>query len=197
MGICVYSCIPEIFPIQMVHNHKVVHSGRWILPGLLLVIIFAVSGCVSSKGASGTVYEVGDVNSVNQFVAYLEDMGYDLERVGILNNAPIPNTQAANVFSIRIKEIPDYVLLFEYHDADRAHHEARRLDVGYLPPPPAAHNRSRTRRVQGRGMDLGTPIPLGRRPPVFQHENFVAIHYGHNAAITTTLARVFGRNVTR
>ena len=169
-------------------------AARVLVPTLMLFLLLAVSGCVSSKGASGTVYEVGDVHSVFEFVSYLEDMGYDLERVGILNNAPIPNTQAANVFSIRIKEIPDYVLLFEYHDADRAHHEARRLDVGYLPPPPAGHNRSRRQRQR---MDLGTPIPLGRRPPVFQYENFVAIHYGHNAAITTTLARVFGRNVTR
>lgn len=179
----------------MSYSRKISHLALFAFLGCLLV---AVTGCVSSKGASGKVYELGDVNSMSELVAYLQDMGYDLERVGILNNAPIPNTQAANIFSIQVKEMDDYVLVFEYHDAERAHLEARRLDVGYLPPPPATHTRSRTRRVQGqRGNDLGTPIPLGRRPPVFQYENFVAIHYGHNASITTTLARVFGRNVTR
>ena len=168
VGIVYNTIIRKITFRPMNHNENIPLAARVMLPGLMLFLLFVVNGCISSKGASGTVYEVGDVNSTSQFVAYLEDMGYDLERVGILNNAPIPNTQAANVYSIRVKEMDDYVLFFEYHDAERAHYEARRLDVGYLPPPPTAHSRARSRRTQ----DLGKPIPLGRRPPVFQYENF-------------------------
>ena len=176
----------------MGRNHTVARSARWVFPGFMLVMLLAVNGCVSSTGISVTVYEVGDVNSTSQFIAYLEDMGYDLEPVELLNSAPIPNTQAGNIYSIRVKEMDDYILFFEHHEAERAHYEARRLDVGYLPEI-RAHSRARLRPAH----DLGTHIPLGRRPPVFQYENFVVIHYGHNASITTTLARVFGRNVTR
>lgn len=170
--------------------------GLIVFLGFMLVA--ATPGCVSSKGASGKVYNVGDVHSVAQLVAYLDDMGMRLEPVGILNNSRLVDTQAANIFVIQVRDMEDYVMVFEFHDQERAHFEARRMDVGYLPPPPASHTASRSRRtIDRRGNDLGTPIPLGRRPPVFQHEHIVVIHYGYNASMTTTLGRVFGRNITR
>lgn len=141
-----------------------------------------LAGCYSSKGASGTEYAVGDVQSIDELIDYLEDIGMNLQEMRTLLDYRSIHTSAEEVFLIDADEVDGYLVAYEYSDPDVAAEEARHINFGVL------------RRIRETAV---TTRYLESYAPIYQNGHMVVVYMGENQGMNNAISRVLGQRVLR
>ena len=155
---------------------------------ILIVVILTwttvptLVGCYSSKGASGTEYAVGDVQSIDELIEYLEDIGMNLPEMRTLLDYRSIHTSAQEVFLIDPHEVDGYLVAYEYTDPDVAAEEARHINFGVL------------RRIRE---TVVTTSYVEWYAPVYQNGHMVVVYMGQNQGMNNAMSRVLGQRVLR
>lgn len=150
-----------------------------LLCGMSLLVM---SGCISSKGASGTEYDVGDVQSIEELIFYLEDMGMNLPDVRRLLDFRSIHTSASEVYYIGAHGIDGYLVAYEYSDPEVAAREARHVNYGIL--------------ARIRSTVVATTV-IEQYAPIYQNGHMVVVYMGTDQGMNNSMARVLGPRVLR
>lgn len=142
----------------------------------------ALIGCYSSKGISGAEYGVGDVQSIDELIDYLEDIGMKLPEMRTLLDYRSIHTSANEAFYIYAHGVDGYLVAYEYNDPDVAAREARHINFGVL--------------ARIRETIIMTSV-IEWYAPVYQNGHMVVVYMGVNQGMNNAMARVMGPRILR